>query len=97
MREMVEACHIKTWAENCASQHWEFASYIMSLPQERWVRPMLQWQRFGRKLVGRPALHWASKFEQFSRIKHSYDWKNVAANAERWMVEVDDFVKFCAK
>ena len=32
VREMVEACHIKTWAENCAYQHWKFACYIMSLP-----------------------------------------------------------------
>ena len=95
VREMVEACHIKTWAENCAYQHWKFACYIMRLPHERWARRMLQWQPFGRGPVGRPAMHWASKFEQFSRIKHWYDWKDMAANAEQWMVEVDDFVKFC--
>ena len=97
VREMVEASHIKTWAENCASQHWKFACYIMSLPHERWVCRMLEWQPFGRRLVGRPAMHWASKSKQFSRIKHWYDWKDVAANAERWMVEMDDFVKFCAQ
>ena len=95
VREMVEACHIKTWAEKCAYQHWKFACYIMSLPHERWARRMLQWQPFGRGPVGRSAMHWASKFEQFSRIKHWYDWKDMAANAEQWMVEVDDFVKFC--
>ena len=67
----------------------------MSLPHERWARRMLQWQPFGRGPVGRPAMHWASKFEQFSRIKHWYDWKDMAANAGQWMVEVDDFVKFC--
>ena len=38
---VVEACHMKTWAETCASQQWTFACYIMSLPQERWVRRML--------------------------------------------------------
>ena len=69
VREMVEACHIKTWAEKCAYQHWKFACYIMSLPHERWARRMLQWQPFGRGPAGRPAMHWASKFEQFSRIK----------------------------
>ena len=94
VREMVEACHIKTWAEDCASQHGKFVCYIMSLPHERWARRMLQWQPFGRRPVGRPAMHWASKFEQFSRIKHWYDWKDMAANAEQWMVEVDDFVSF---
>ena len=93
VREMVEACHIKTWAENCAYQHWKFACYIMSLSHERWARRMLQWQPFGRGPVGRPAMHWASKFEQFGRIKHWCDWKDMAANVEQWMVEVDDFVK----
>ena len=95
VREMVEACHIKTWAENCAYQHWKFACYIMSLSHERWARRMLPWQPFGRGPVGRPAMHWASKFEQFGRIKHWCDWKDMAANAGQWMVEVDDFVKFC--
>ena len=57
MREMFEACQIKTWAENCAYQNWKFACYIMSLPHERWARRMLQWQPFGRRPVGRPAMH----------------------------------------
>ena len=39
----------------------------------------------------------ASKFEQFSRIKCWYDWKDVAADADRWMKEADEFVKFCIK
>ena len=38
VREMVEVCHMKTWAATCASQQWKFAGYIMSLPCERWVR-----------------------------------------------------------
>ena len=29
------------------------------------------------------------------RIKHWYGWKDVAANAEPWMMEVGDFGKFC--
>ena len=98
----------KTLAENCASPHWKFASYIIRLPHAQWVRRMLQYAatrtvawhtgtkqtKVGRRLVGRPAMHWARKFEQISRIKYWYDWKDVAANAERWMVEVYDFVKF---
>ena len=73
------------------------SDYIMSLPHERRVRRMLQWQPFGRGPVGRPATLCASKFEQFTRIKHWYNWKDVAANAEQWMVEVDDFIKFCTE
>ena len=56
VREMVEACHMKTWAETSASQQWNFACYIMSLPEERWVRRMLRWQPFGRGPVGRPTI-----------------------------------------
>ena len=44
VREMVQASHIKTWDENCVSQHWIFARYIMSLRHEGWVRRMLHWQ-----------------------------------------------------
>ena len=80
VREMVEVCHTKTWAETCASQQWKFAGYIMSLPPERWVRRMLHWQPIGRGPVGRPAMNWTSKFEQFSRIKRWDDWKNVASD-----------------
>ena len=94
VREMVEVCHIKTWAETCASQRWKFAGYIMSLPCERWVRRMLHWQLVGRGPVGRPAMNWTSKFEQFSRIKRWVDSKNVATDADQWMMEMDEFVTF---
>ena len=97
VREMVEVCHMKTWAETCASQQWKFAGYIMSLPPERWVRRMLHWQPIGRGPVGRPAMNWTSKFEQFSRIKRWDDWKNVATDADHWMMEMDEFAKFCTK
>ena len=97
VREMVEVCHMKTWAETCASQQWKFAGYIMSLPCERWVRRMLHWQPIGRGPVGRPAMNWTSKFEQFSRIKRWDDWTNVAMDADHWMMEMDEFVKFCTK
>ena len=42
-----------------------------------------------------------SKLEQFSRLKHWGDWKDVATdvatNASHWMMEMDEFVKFCTK
>ena len=85
VRDMIDACHMKTWAKNCAYEQWKFVCYRMSLPHERWarmVRRMLHWQPLGRGLVGRPAMNWVSKFEQFSRMKHWYDWKDVAADAD---------------
>lgn len=36
-------------------------------------------------------------FEQFCPIKHWSGWTYVAANAKQWMIEVDEFVKFCTK
>ena len=88
---------MKTWAATCASQQWKFAGYIMSLPCERWVRRMVHWQPIGRGPVGRPAKNWTNKFEQFSRIERWDDWKNVATDADHWMMEMDEFVKFCRK
>jgi len=42
-------------------------------------------------------MNWTSKFEQFSRIKRWDDWKNVATDADHWMMEMDEFVKLCTK
>ena len=84
-------------AETCASEHWKFACHIMNLPHERWARRMLHWQPSGRGPLGRPAMNWTTKFEQFSRLKHWRDWKEVATDADRWMMEADNFIKFCTQ
>ena len=39
-------------------------------------------------------MNWTTKFEQFSRVKHWRDWRDVAADADRWMMEADEFIKF---
>ena len=64
---------------------------------ERWARRMLHWQPSGRGPLGRPAMNWTTKFEQGSRMKHWRDWKEVAADADRWMMESDKFIKFCTQ
>ena len=98
VREVVGAYHMKTWAETCASEHWKFACHIMNLPHQRWARRMLHWQPSGRgPLGGRPPMNWTTKFEQFSRVKDWRDWKEVAADADRWMMEADNFIKFCTQ
>ena len=38
-----------------------------------------------------------SKYEQFPVMKRYNDWKNVATDADQWMMEMDEFVKFCTK
>ena len=73
VREVVGACHMKTWAPTCASEHWKFARHIMDLPHECWAR-MLHWQPCGGEPLGRPGMNWTTKFEQFSRLKHWRDW-----------------------
>ena len=57
-------------------------------------RRMLHWQPSGRGPLGRPAMNWTTKFEQVSRLKHWRDWNEVAADADRWMMETDEFIKF---
>ena len=69
------------WAATCASERWKFACHIMNLPHERWARRMLHWQPSGRGPLGRPAMNWTTKFEQFCRLKH---WR---ADAHRCMME----------
>ena len=82
---------------NLRSEHWKFACHIMSLPHERWAHRMLHWQPSGRGPLGRPAMNWTTKFEQLSRVNHWRDWKEVAADADRWMREADNFIKFCTQ
>ena len=53
--------------------------------------------RNSRGPLGRPAMNWTTKFEQFSRLKHWRDWKEVATDADRWMMEADNFIKFCTQ
>lgn len=55
-RDIVETCHMKTWAGNCASQHWKFVCCIMRFFHERWVRRMLHWQPFGVGIHGKKML-----------------------------------------
>ena len=45
--------------------------------------------------MARPAMNLATKFEKNSQIEHWCDWKVVAADADRWMMEGDEFMKFC--
>ena len=42
-------------------------------------------------------MNWRNKFEQFSRLKRSDDWKNVATDSDQWMMEMDEFIKFCPR
>ena len=69
----------------------------MNLPYEHWVRRMLHWQPIGSGTVGRPAMNWTNKFEQFFRIKGWVDWRHVATHAGQWMMEMDESVKFGTK
>ena len=45
VREVVGACHTKTWAGTCASEHGKYACHTMNFPHERWVRRMLHWAK----------------------------------------------------
>ena len=89
-----------TWKRELKPAHLNngnLLGILWAFHPDRWVRQMLHWQPIGRGPVGRPAMNWTSKFEQFSRIKRWDDWKNVATDADHWMMEMDELVKFCRK
>lgn len=65
----------------------------MSLPHECWVRQMLHFSNSGRGLVGCPAMSLVSKFKQFSSTKHCCHWEG--ADADPWVMDVDELVEFC--
>ena len=63
VREMVEVCHIKMWAETRTSQqwksvalyhHWKLAGYIANLPPNRWAKRALEWQPRAKRVGRRP-------------------------------------------
>jgi len=46
---------LKTWYAVCLGQYWRFASYVSTLPTERWVVRALYWLPQHARRVDRPA------------------------------------------
>ena len=55
----------------------EFASYVATVPSERWTRRILEWNFSGRLKCGRPAYAWET-----SLAKYCF-WKGL----DNWIVE----------
>ena len=54
---------IEPWSVTCVEAVWKFASYVATLPSERWTRRMLHWNIRGRRTRGRPAYTWGTALE----------------------------------
>ena len=68
---------LKLWFVTCVEAAWKFASYVATLPAERWTRRILEWNITGRRKRGRPAYTWETALERHC------SWKNF----DNWIVE----------
>ena len=91
------ASGISSWSKKCMTQYWNFASYIATLPAERWVRRTLAWKpRPTYPPRGGPQQTWDTKLEMFCRYKALGNWEIVARNAARWDSLLPCFLDFCS-
>lgn len=73
-------------------QHWNFAMYIASLPDNRWTKRFLKWNPPGRASVGRLRSIWDSKLQEFGRFIQFAPWTHVATNRQ-WSQLEDLFIQ----
>eukprot|EP00439_Symbiodinium_sp_Y106_P084981 s314_g27.t1 len=83
------------WGFVALRHYWKLARYVAHLPEDRWVRRLLDWKPCGRKKVGRPFFTWESKLEEFCRHKYLGPWQSAASDLDFWHGLMDDFVRFC--
>ena len=83
------------WGFVALRHYWKLARYVAHLPEDRWVRRLLDWKPCGRKKVGRPFFTWESKLEEFCRHKYLGPWQSAASDLDFWHGLMDDFVGFC--
>ena len=52
---------LKPWSVTCVEAVWKFASYVATLPSERWTCRILEWNIRGPRKRGRPAYTWGQR------------------------------------
>ena len=85
---------LKPWSVTCIEAVWKFASYVATLPPERWARRILEWNMRGPRKRGRPAYTWETALQKYSIWKGFDNWIVEAAGREHWMLMKRDFVFF---
>ena len=85
---------LKPWSVTCVEAVWKFASYVATLPSERWTRRILHWNIRGRRTRGRPAYTWETALERYCIWKGFDNWIVEAFEYGHWMRFKEDFVFF---
>ena len=85
---------LKPWSVACIEAVWKFASYVATLPSERWTRRILHWNIRGRRTRGRPAYTWETTLERYCIWKGFDNWIVEAFEYGHWMRFKEDFVFF---
>ena len=83
---------LKPWSVTCVEAVWKFASYVATLPSERWTRRILHWNISGRRTRGRPAYTWETALERYCIWKGFDNWIVEAFEYGHWMRFKEDFV-----
>ncbi|MCV6576771.1 MAG: hypothetical protein OIF58_13650, partial [Cohaesibacter sp.] len=85
---------LKPWSVTCVEAVWKFASYVATLPSERWTRRILAWNIREPRKRGRPAYTWERALDKYSIWKGFDNWMTKAAAYDDWMLLKRDFVSF---
>ena len=56
---------LKPWSVTCNEAVWNFASYVATLPSERWTHRILEWNIRGPRKRGRPAYTWQTTLQRY--------------------------------
>ena len=83
---------LKLWSVTCVETVWKFASYVATLPSERWTRRILEWNIRGPRKRGRPAYTWETVLQRYSIWKGGGNWIVEAAAYDHWMRSLREFV-----
>ena len=88
---------LKPWSVTCVEAVWKFASYVATLPSERWTRRILEWnikgpRKRGKRKRGRPAYTWETALQRYSIWKGRGNWIVEAAAYDHSMRSLQDFV-----
>ena len=94
VRKVCEDSCILSWSQQCLRQYFRFASYIASLPAQRWLSRVVGWHPSGAKSQGRPRQTWDHKLVAFCNNYALGDWLLAAQDQKAWLSLTDDFIDF---
>ena len=90
----ISSAGVRMWSEECLLRHWKLASYVASLPSDRWLQRVLNWRPEGFRSAGRPQKTWQEKLDSFCQAHDVGDWHIAAQDKKAWLEMADDFVAF---